>query len=59
MSKQKRQKNIGPKGYLEISKEHKKWYEIETGMGKQRGKPKAVPPKSPKKKGEFSKHHHR
>ncbi len=44
--------------YLETQKEHKKWYEVGM-MGKQRGKPKAVPPKIAKKKGEFQKHHHR
>jgi hypothetical protein len=57
MAKQKKQpKNIGPAGYLELDKGHRKWYEVGT-MGKQRGKPKAVPPKNPKKKGEFKKHH--
>ncbi len=59
MAKKKQQSNTGPEGYLELNKSHKDWYESETGMGKQRGKPKAVPPKSPKKKGEFSKHHHK
>jgi hypothetical protein len=44
--------NINP--YLETDKEHKKWYELGM-MGKQRGKPKAVPPKVKKSKGEFSK----
>lgn len=41
--------------HLETDKVHKDWYEIGM-MGKQRGKPKAVPPKTPKKKGEFRKH---
>ena len=36
--------------FLETDKEHKKWYEV-GGMGKQRGKPKAVPPKVRKEKG--------
>ena len=45
--------------FLQTQKEHKKWYDVEPGMGKQRGKPKAVPPKNPKKKGEFSKHQHK
>jgi len=57
MSKQNKSKLRNP--YLETDKSHKDWYEIETGMGKQRGKPKAVPPKNPKKKGEFRKHHHK
>ncbi len=44
--------------YLETDKEHKKWYEI-GAMGKQRGKPKAVPPKMKKQKGDFKKHQHK
>ena len=36
--------------YLETEKEHKKWYNV-WEMGKQRGKPKAVPPKVKKEKG--------
>ncbi|MEK7142989.1 MAG: hypothetical protein AAB785_02135 [Patescibacteria group bacterium] len=44
--------------YLETQKEHKKWYNV-WEMGKQRGKPKAVPPKALKKKGQFIKHQHR
>lgn len=36
--------------YLETQKEHKKWFEV-GAMGKQRGKPKAVPPKIKKEKG--------
>lgn len=55
----KQSKNVGGGGFLELKRSHKNWYNIEEGMGKQRGKPKAVPPKNPKKKGEFSKHHHR
>jgi len=49
--------NINP--YLETDKEHKKWYDSEVGMGKQRGKPKAVAQKIKKIKGDFSKHHHK
>lgn len=43
--------------YLETNKPHKDWYEIGM-MGKQRGKPKAVPPKVKKSKGDFKKHKH-
>lgn len=39
--------------YLETQKEHKKWFEV-GAMGKQRGKPKAVPQKI--KKTSFKKH---
>ena len=56
MKQNKKSDHVNP--YLETDKEHKKWYEI-GAMGKQRGKPKAVPPKIAKKKGEFSKHRHR
>jgi len=45
--------------YLETQKEHKKWFDSEVGMGKQRGKPKAVPPKMKKQKGDFKKHQHK
>ncbi len=45
--------------FLETQKEHKKWYDVESGMGKQRGKPKAIQPKNKKSKGEFSKHKHK
>jgi hypothetical protein len=58
MAKKKQQKSVGSGGYLELEKSHKDWYEVGM-MGKQRGKPKAIPPKNPKKKGEFSKHHHK
>lgn len=36
--------------YLETQKEHKKWFEV-GAMGKQRGKPHAVPEKIKKVKG--------
>ena len=54
MSKKKKPQlgNGEGEGYLELNKEHKKWYDGETGMGKQRGKPHAVPPKIKKQKGE-------
>ncbi len=52
-------KNKKSNPYLETQKEHKKWYDSETGMGKQRGKPRAVPPKAKKIKGQFFKHRHR
>lgn len=56
MSKQiKKTKRTNP--YLGTDKSHKDWYEI-GAMGKQRGKPKAVPPKVKKQKGEFKKHRH-
>ena len=56
MSKQtKKTKRTNP--YLGTDKSHKDWYEI-GAMGKQRGKPKAVPPKVKKTKGEFKKHSH-
>ncbi len=57
--KQRQSKNIGGGGYLELKKEHKKWFDSEVGMGKQRGKPKAVPAKIEKPKGKFVKHHHK
>jgi hypothetical protein len=44
--------------FLETNQPHKDWYDIESGMGKQRGKPKAVPAKVKKQKGEFKKHKH-
>lgn len=52
-------KNAKSNFYLETQKEHKKWYDIEPGMGKQRGKPKAVPMNIKKAKGEFKKHQHK
>lgn len=48
-------KNIGSQGYLETDKSHKDWYDSEVGMGKQRGKPRAVASNIKKKKGEFKK----
>lgn len=45
--------------YLETDKAHKDWYDAEVGMGKQRGKPKAVPANIKKAKGEFQKHKHK
>lgn len=36
--------------YLETQKEHKKWFEV-GAMGKQRGKPHAVPEEVKKEKG--------
>ncbi|MBM2821042.1 MAG: hypothetical protein HW405_802 [Candidatus Berkelbacteria bacterium] len=45
--------------YLETKKEHKKWFDSEVGMGKQRGKPKAVPFNIKKAKGSFKKHQHK
>lgn len=42
--------------YLETNKPHKDWYSV-WEMGKQRGKPKSVPPKTRKQKGNFRKHH--
>lgn len=57
MAKQnKKTDHINP--YLETDKEHKKWYNV-WEMGKQRGKPKAVPPKIAKQKGAFHKHQHK
>jgi len=47
----KSQKSIEQNNYLEIQKEHKKWFNSEVGMGKQRGKPKAVPENIKKAKG--------
>lgn len=47
-------KVIKPNSYLEIQKEHKKWYEV-GAMGKQRGKPKSVP-QNIKKTGGMKKH---
>jgi hypothetical protein len=48
----KKNQQIGhDSSYLETKKEHKKWFDSEVGMGKQRGKPKAVPPKVKKAKG--------
>ena len=65
MSKKPPKKPKNPKSqiaptnpYLETQKEHKKWYNV-WEMGKQRGKPKAVPPKTLKQKGQFLKHQHR
>ena len=57
-SKKKQPKNIGSKGYLELDKSHKDWYEL-GAMGKQRGKPKAVPANVKKHKGDFNKHKHK
>lgn len=57
MSKQQKDKKHGSE-FLETQKSHKNWYDVESGMGKQRGKPKAVPPKVKKTKGEFKKHKH-
>jgi len=42
--------NNSQNSYLETEKEHKKWFEMGT-MGKQRGKPKAVPQDIKKSKG--------
>lgn len=44
------QKIIETNSYLELQKEHKKWYSAE-GMGKQRGKPKAISSNIKKEKG--------
>jgi hypothetical protein len=41
--------------YLETDKSHKDWFDSEVGMGKQRGKPKAVAANVKKKKGDFKK----
>ncbi|KKQ74059.1 MAG: hypothetical protein US94_C0015G0007 [Berkelbacteria bacterium GW2011_GWB1_38_5] len=51
-------KIVKPNSFLETEKSHKNWYEIEVGMGKQRGKPRAVPSNVKKAKGEFKKHSH-
>lgn len=44
------QKLVKPNAYLETQKSHKDWYNI-AEMGKQRGKPHAVPPKTKKPAG--------
>ena len=44
--------------FLETNQPHKDWFDSEVGMGKQRGKPRAVPSNIKKKKGEFKKHKH-
>ncbi len=54
----KRKKEKEHSNFLETEREHKKWYDIESGMGKQRGKPRAVPQNVKKPKGSFKKHHH-
>lgn len=48
------QKLVEPNNYLETQRSHKNWYNI-SGMGKQRGKPRAVP-KSIKKPSGQKKH---
>ncbi|MCL5407635.1 MAG: hypothetical protein M1429_04025 [Patescibacteria group bacterium] len=52
MSKKDQDQNLN--SFLETQKEHKKWYEV-SGMGKQRGKPRAVP-SNVKKPGGIKKH---
>ncbi len=47
-------KDQNTNNFLETQKEHKKWYEA-SGMGKQRGKPRAVP-QNIKKQGGIKKH---
>lgn len=49
-------KIVSPNSFLETNQSHRKWYDSEVGMGKQRGKPHAVPPNKKKAKGEFKKH---
>lgn len=56
MPKQKKKKHGSE--YLETDQPHKDWFDSEVGMGKQRGKPHAVPPNIKKKKGDFKKHKH-
>lgn len=46
---------VEPHNYLETQRAHKKWYNI-SEMGKQRGKPHAIPPKIKKPVGQ-KKHH--
>jgi hypothetical protein len=52
------QKVVKANSYLETQKEHKDWYNV-FEMGKQRGKPKSVPPKIKKEKGFHAKHKHK
>lgn len=49
------QKLQKPNAYLKTDQSHKNWYNI-SEMGKQRGKPKAVPAKIKKQAG-FKRHH--
>jgi len=58
MAKKNKSNKDHVNAYLETDKEHKKWYEI-GAMGKQRGKPRAVPQNIKKAKGEFKKHQHK
>lgn len=49
------QKLVKPNSYLETQKSHKDWYDVDK-MGKQRGKPNAVPKENKKPSG--TRHHH-